>query len=99
MKLEPLPGGSQLCLVLQNGDAEIPLLLEVLMLLPGSLSGLGLCFLQLQVLPEQFQGLPKAPLGSTSTICHQQGGVAQEFVQRVGIRNSPSCPRAQDSQS
>lgn len=59
---------------LQNGNAEIPLLLEVLMLLPGSLSGLGLCFLQLQVLPEQLQVLPKAPRGSTSMICHQQGG-------------------------
>lgn len=87
--MEPLSDGFQLSLVLQNGSAEIPLLLEAGMLLPTSLAGAGIVFPP----AEHLQLLPRAPLGSTSSGLHQQGGVAWEFVHKN--LGTPSCPCAQ----
>lgn len=63
MKSELLSDGFQLSLLLQNGNADLPLLLGAGMLFPSSLSVSGIVFLP----AEQLQVLPKAPLGPTSS--------------------------------
>lgn len=95
VKSELLTDGFQLSLVLQDGHADIPLLLGAQMLLPTFISVAGLCFLQLSI-P---RCSPKPLWAPPARVCHQQGGVGWEFVQRVRTGNSPSCPSAQDSHS
>lgn len=69
MKFEPVSDCFQLSLVLQNGKAEIPLLLEARMLFPTSLSVPGVVFPP----AEHLQVLPKASLGSTGSVLPSAG--------------------------